>query len=157
MRHAAKRDDVEPAIVDALEAAGWTVVKVSDKGFPDLACFRRGVVRLLECKGPDGDLTPAQEKTFRRIGAAHVTVHVVRTPTEALLAVAQGVEGVLGPLVIPTRTPCDSCHERPRGIGLSVCEPCAKAIYGGPSRPVVTPAYQKAQTEAVVPKKRRKA
>lgn len=27
-------------------------------------------------------------------------------------------------------TLCDSCHERPRGAGLSVCEPCAKAIYG---------------------------
>lgn len=98
MRHAAKRDDTEPAIVQALELAGWTVVKVSDTGFPDLACFRRGVVRFLECKGPDGALTPAQEKTFGRIQGALVTVHVVRTPEEALMAVGAPVEGVLQPL-----------------------------------------------------------
>lgn len=124
LRHAAKRDDTEPVIVKALELAGWTVVKVSDGGFPDLVCCRRGVVRFLEVKSPGGTLTDAQEKTFRRIEAALVTVHVVRTPEEALLAVGAPMEGVLPPLSTKGH--------------------------------LVTPAYQKAQTAAVVPLKRKR-
>lgn len=96
--HGAKRDDTEPAIVTALELAGWTVIKVSDAGFPDLVVLRKGVVRFLEVKSPGGTLTPAQEKTFRRIQGAMATVHVVRTPEEALMAVRAPVEGILPPL-----------------------------------------------------------
>jgi len=98
MRYASKRDENEPAIVQALELAGWTVVPVSSRGAPDLLCARRGVLKLLEVKGPDGDLTPAQEETFARLAGALVTVHVVRTPEEALMAVRAPVEGVLPPL-----------------------------------------------------------
>lgn len=108
----------------ALELAGWTVLKVSDTGLPDLVCLRRGVVKFLECKSPGGNLTPAQEYTFRRFAAALVTVHVVRTPEEALMAVGAPVEGALPPLP-------------------------AKGH-------LVTPAYQKAQTAAVVPPKRKR-
>ncbi len=96
--HGAKRDDAEPNIVTALELAGWTVIKVSDAGFPDLVCLRKCVVRFLEVKSPGGTLTAAQEKTFRRIQGAMVPVHVVRTPEEALMAVRAPVEGILPPL-----------------------------------------------------------
>lgn len=98
MRRAAKRDANEPEIVEALELAGWTVVKISDSGLPDLLCLRRGVTRLVEVKAPDGHLTSAQEKTFKRIQGAMVPVHVVRTPEEALYAVRAPVEGILPPL-----------------------------------------------------------
>jgi hypothetical protein len=192
LRHAAKRDDVEPAIVTALELAGWTVVKVSDKGFPDLACFRKGEVRFLECKGPDGTLTPAQKTTFARMQGALVTVYVVRTPEEALYAVGAPVEGVLGPLTIrkawdaaakiPTtedglipvhpksiagvaiqrlveeRGYIDAViHEDTRepfstGLAVTVPREVLEEMYGH----LVTPAFQKAQTEAVIPKPRRK-
>lgn len=98
MRWAAKRDANEPEIVAALEMAGWTVIKVSDSGFPDLLCARKGVLKLLEVKMPDGELTPAQEKTFARIQRALVSVHVVRTPEEALMAVKAPVESELKPM-----------------------------------------------------------
>lgn len=87
MRFAAKRDANEGEIVTALELAGWSVFKVSDTGLPDLICCRRGVLALLEVKAPDGDLTPAQVKTFQRLRAAGYEVAVVRTPAEALTAV----------------------------------------------------------------------
>lgn len=142
MRWAAKRDSNEPEIVKALERAGWTVVKVSDKGVPDLLCFRRGVVKMLEVKGPDGALTPAQVETFTRIHAALVTVHVVRTPEEALMAVGAPVESELKPI--------PGLPMMPTGLQRTIREHC------GPGH-VVTPAFQREQTEAVVPKKRRKA
>lgn len=98
MRRAAKRDDTEPAIVQALQLAGWTVLRVSDGGVPDLLCARSGVLKLLEVKSPGGRLTDAQERTFQRLAAALVTVHVVTTPEEALVAVKAPVESVLPPL-----------------------------------------------------------
>lgn len=123
MRRAAKRDTTEPGIVKALEAAGWTVIRISDTGAPDLLAIRRGVLTALECKSPGGTLTPAQQTAFMRWAAAGLPVKVVRTPEEALMAVGATVEGVLQPLV--------SGH-------------------------VVTPEFQREQTEAVVPKRRRK-
>lgn len=149
MRHAAKRDANEPDIIDALELAGWTVIPVSDTGVMDLLCIRRGVVKLLEVKSEKGKLTPAQEKTFARIHAAGGTVHVVRTPAEALHAVALGVESELGPrearaLVMPPPAVQRQIEESQSTASVQL------AGYR------VTPAYQKAQTEAVVPKKRKK-
>ncbi|MBN1208976.1 MAG: VRR-NUC domain-containing protein [Myxococcaceae bacterium] len=87
-RWAAKRDDNEAAIVQALELAGWTVVRVSSPGVMDLLCGRQGVIRLLEVKGKHGRLTPAQERLLLRLRAARIQVAVVRTPEEALAAVA---------------------------------------------------------------------
>lgn len=179
MRHAAKRDANEPEIVRALELAGWTVIPISDTGVMDLLCIRRGVIRLLEVKGPKGKLTPAQEKTFARIHAALGTVHIVRTPAEALRAVALGVESELGPrsemrrlydavkdapqddLTIPVHP--DSIAGQAirrlveeRGFIDEVIHPDRRPFNLGLGV-VVTPAYQKSQTEAVVPKRRKKA
>lgn len=86
MRRAAKRDDNEAVIVTALQSAGWTVVRVSDSGAPDLICVRMGDLRLVEVKGPKGTLTPAQEVAFERLNKAGVTVLVVRSPADALEA-----------------------------------------------------------------------
>lgn len=84
MRRAAKRDDNEPLIVQAIQSAGWTVIRVSSPGFPDLACAKDGLFVPLEVKSDDGDLTPAQEKTFTELANAGVQVPVVRGPSSAL-------------------------------------------------------------------------
>lgn len=84
MRRAAKRDDNEALIVTALQSAGWTVIRVSSPGFPDLACAKDGLFVPLEVKSDDGDLTPAQEKTFTELANAGVQVPVVRGPSSAL-------------------------------------------------------------------------
>lgn len=49
MRRAAKRDLVEPAIVEALQAAGWQVWRELPC---DLLCFKAGTWRTLEAKSP---------------------------------------------------------------------------------------------------------
>lgn len=171
MRWAAKRDANEPEIVKALERAGWLVMKVSDKGAPDLLCARKGRLVLVEVKGPKGKLTPAQVESHARLSFAGVTVHVVTTPEEALMAVGAPVEVVLGPLDMATiRKAFTTAREggdlsipiHPNSIAGRALRAEVKAkghvdveedqIAGH----VVTPAYQREQTEAVVPKKRPK-
>jgi hypothetical protein len=49
-RRAAKRDLSERDVVAALKACGWIVGKVSEKGWPDLICYRDGQLRLIEVK-----------------------------------------------------------------------------------------------------------
>jgi hypothetical protein len=92
MRRAAKRDDNEALIVTALQSAGWTVVRVSDAGAPDLLVARDGVLTLVEVKGPKGTLTPVQEVAFTKLATAGVLVQVVRSPWEALAAVGASWE-----------------------------------------------------------------
>lgn len=148
MRVAAKRDQNEHEIIRALELAGWSVFPVSDTGLMDLLCIRRGVIRLLEVKGPKGKLTPAQEKTFARIRAAGGEVKVVRTPAEALLAVAQGVEAELGP------------RTKPKGDWLEAMKEFqaeSERLMGLSPHHFVTPEFQREQTESVVPRRKKKA
>lgn len=87
MRWAAQRDEAEPAVVRALQLAGWTVEKVSAPGFPDLLCVRRGVAVLLEVKSTGGRMKRAQVELHARLRAAGLVVAVVTTPEEALAAV----------------------------------------------------------------------
>ena len=75
-RRAAKRDANEPAIVAALEAVGCHVQKIdADDGTPDLVvaypdrslyiddpCLWSWQMCYMEVKGPNGKLTPVQEK-----------------------------------------------------------------------------------------------
>ena len=172
MRFAAKRDVTEPAIVRALEAAGWTVLKISDTGLPDLLCMRRGVVRFLECKSPGGTLTPAQAAAFQRFAGALVTVHVVRTPEEALMAVGAPVEGVLQPVLDMRRL--HDHMKRTAQVGPLTIPVHPNSIAGKALRAevkakghvdveedqivghVATPEFQREQTEAVVPKRRKR-
>lgn len=112
MRWAAQRDTAEPAVVQALTLAGWTVERLSDKGFPDLLCVRRGEVVLLEVKSKGGRMKPAQVDLHARLRAAGLAVAIVTTPEEALAA----VRGEAG------RTALDVRAERRRGERRSLAE-----------------------------------
>jgi hypothetical protein len=80
MRRAAKRDDSEPAIVDALHRAGCLVERLERW---DLLVSKAGRLFLLECKTGVGRATRRQE----RGSLEGWPVVVVRTPIEALRAV----------------------------------------------------------------------
>ena len=85
-----ERDANEPEIIRALERIGASVIRMHTP--VDLLCGFRGCNYLIEIKrplGPKGgkrgrDLTPDQRVFFK---VWHGKVHIVRTPTEALLAV----------------------------------------------------------------------
>lgn len=85
MRHAAKRDDNEEAIVKALRRCGASVHRLDDKGVPDLLVGWCGKMFIIEVKGPKGRLTKAQ-KGFRKLwkGPPPATV---TTEIEALTAI----------------------------------------------------------------------
>ncbi len=79
MIRAAKRDAVEPEIIQALEAAGVRVQPLSAPGVPDLLTWTpRTGFRLLEVKSRYGTLTKAQKRF------AKMPYTVVRTAEEAL-------------------------------------------------------------------------
>lgn len=101
MRRAAQRDANEPIIVEALEAVGAAVQRLSAPGVPDLLVGYRGVLYLLEVKlplgprgglperrgheGGRGDMTAAQVKWWDAWkGPAPV---IVRNASEALAAI----------------------------------------------------------------------
>lgn len=84
VRNAAKRDTTERGIIQALEADGWRVVQVSDKGFPDLFCARRGAAVVLDAKSVGGVLQPAQLLVFQEMEKGGVLVGIVVTPEEAV-------------------------------------------------------------------------
>lgn len=102
MRRAAKVDGNHAAVINALRAAGSTVVDASamGKGFPDLVVGRGGITFLLEVKAPetlrkDGApkalfgtdaATAERQAKFRETWRGGV-IRVVRTPIEALTAV----------------------------------------------------------------------
>jgi hypothetical protein len=73
-----KRDLNEPAIVDALESIGLTVVRLSAPGVPDLLVWSPwDGTRLLEVKSGTGRLTPQQEEFV-------MPFTIVRSEQEAL-------------------------------------------------------------------------
>jgi len=85
VRHALRVDDNQPAIVEALRAAG---VKVEIVGRPlDLLCaVKRGSryeTLLIEVKDEDGRFTKVQAEFM---AAWPGEVHICRTPEEALRA-----------------------------------------------------------------------
>jgi hypothetical protein len=81
-RYAARRDDNEPAIVDALLANGFDVFKLSKP--LDLLVWRKSGVAylLLEVKTPSGRITDDQASFLER--TVGLPRGVVRTPEEAL-------------------------------------------------------------------------
>jgi Holliday junction resolvase len=84
VRLRAKRDANEKAIVEALEAYGAYVFRVSGEGVPDLFVHYRGVWTPLEVKAKRGTLT-------KRQAAVTHAIPIVRTVDEALAAI--GVKG----------------------------------------------------------------
>ena len=109
-KRAARRDESEPAIVDALRAAGATVVQLNGPGLPDLLVGLAGRTYLLEVKNPLG---PRGGDPGRGTGVARVSAGgdgtlsrdqlawwaawrgsppvIVRTPAEALAAIGATV------------------------------------------------------------------
>lgn len=82
-RRAAKRDAIEPEIIQALRSAGCRVWQLS-KPF-DLLCGLSGRFVVLEVKTGKGRLTDAQEGDLAR--AHGLPVYVVRSVEDALQAV----------------------------------------------------------------------
>jgi hypothetical protein len=83
-RRAARRDDNEREIIDALRQVGATVQQISVKGAPDLLVGFRGTNFLLEIKNQNGKLTH-DEKNW--ISGWAGRVYIVQTPEEALQAI----------------------------------------------------------------------
>lgn len=69
-----RRDQSEPAIVDALRAVGAEVWYLSGSGIPDLLIRFRGIWTPLEVKTAKGKLTTHQSSDFP----------IARTPEQAL-------------------------------------------------------------------------
>jgi Holliday junction resolvase len=60
-RTAARRDQSEAAIVQALRQLGWSVLQVSVKDGPDLFAARNGRSVAIECKTGKRKLKPGQD------------------------------------------------------------------------------------------------
>lgn len=86
-RYNAKRDANEPAIVDALRAAGAYVWRISEKDVCDLLVIFRGVTHLLEVKVPKGTVKSGQETFIAAWNEAGGSAAIVRTEEEALAAI----------------------------------------------------------------------
>lgn len=86
-RYAKARDANEPGIIKALERAGATVLRLDEPC--DLLVGFRGRNHLLEVKNPKGKdrVTVKQATVFAWWRG---TIHVVRTPEEAVYAVTLG-------------------------------------------------------------------
>ena len=55
---------IQSRIKKALKPFGWKVIRpiaISDSGYPDLWCLRKGKLVLVETKQPGEDLTPIQK------------------------------------------------------------------------------------------------
>lgn len=93
-RFAAKRDANEPAIVQALEAQGFHVARVSGKGFPDLVVSKGGgFLRLVEIKNPKGkNRETDDQRKFREAyqGPAVVTLRSVDDALKFMLLAMEG-------------------------------------------------------------------
>jgi hypothetical protein len=81
MRRAAKRDQSEGDIVDALLSAGWSVERWSQRDCPDLVLGRRGINLLAEVKTGKKTRRAGQAKWHREWRGR---VIVLRTVEEAL-------------------------------------------------------------------------
>jgi Holliday junction resolvase len=85
-RRNAKRDANEKEIVSALRKVGAKVALISGAGFPDLVCWYRGRITLIECKTAKGRATSAQEATTAD-GWPVVTVKTVEESLRAIGAI----------------------------------------------------------------------
>jgi len=88
MRRAAKIDLNQPDIVEALRKVGASVVSLASigQGCPDLLACKGDKLWLIEVKGPKGTLTDDQKRFILNWSG---TVHIIRTPDEALKLVGE--------------------------------------------------------------------
>jgi hypothetical protein len=109
MRRAARRDENEAAIVEALRKAGAYVQPISGKDVPDLLVGFAGKTFLFEVKRPAGkkggtshrNLLPGQERFHQQWRGGLVSV--VRSPVDALKAIGCGVESEASGTVCPDK------------------------------------------------------
>lgn len=90
-----RRDGNEPAIIEALRAAGAFVEQLNGTGTPDLLVLYRGTLTLIEVKNPEqsdgngytktGKLTEDQVKWWAAWGEPKPTI--VYSADEALVAI----------------------------------------------------------------------
>lgn len=59
--HRARRDTSEGEVIAALEACGWQVKKLAQKGIPDLMVCKAGTVKLVEVKTGNGKHRETQD------------------------------------------------------------------------------------------------
>jgi len=86
LRHNARRDRNEPEIVEALEAMGFHVDRISGKGLPDLLVAKAGRMWLVEVKTPKGTFKPAQNKwRIKWTGPAPITLRSVEDAARFML------------------------------------------------------------------------
>lgn len=91
MRHNARRDGNEKAIVEALEAQGFVVDRISGKGLPDLLVSKAGRQWLVEVKMPKGVFKPAQIEWRQRFrGPAPITLRSVDDALRFCLLACEG-------------------------------------------------------------------
>lgn len=182
---AAQRDKSEPDIIDALRKVGATVWQVSGKDIPDLLVGYKGRTFLLEVKTRGLEYTDKRNgKTYKRDGALRAgqkeffaswrggPAREVYTPEEALMAVGAPVEGVLQPVLDMRRL--HDHMKRTAQVGPLTIPVHPNSIAGKALRAdvkakghvdvtdeqiighVVTPAFQREQTKAVAPQRRKK-
>lgn len=77
-----RRDINEAIIVEALEARGFHVDRISGAGIPDLLVSKHGSQWLIEIKRPKGKYTPAQVQWRSKFKGP--APRVLRTVEEAL-------------------------------------------------------------------------
>lgn len=130
----AHRDAAEPDIIAALRKVGATVWQLSGKDIPDLLVGYKGQTVLLEVKTPDKSYTDKRNgKTYRRDGA-------LSAGQKAFFDSWRGAKAC------EVFTP----EEALMAVGAPV-EGVLQPLEGHR----ITPAYQKAQTADVVPKRRK--
>jgi hypothetical protein len=91
-RYAKRRDVSEPAIVQAIEAAGWSTWRLDEPA--DLLCWKAGRgFRVLECKTPDakGKFRERSDRAKQNAFCALTGVNRVCNPLQALQALGEGV------------------------------------------------------------------
>lgn len=88
MRRAAKIDEVQPSIVEALRKVGASVVSLASigQGCPDLLACKGDKLWLIEVKGPKGTLTDDQKRFILNWRGP---VHIIRSADEALRLVGE--------------------------------------------------------------------
>lgn len=89
-----RRDSNEDVIVQALQAVGVLVWRISAPGLPDLLSFYKGVWRPLEVKRGRASLTPQQREVY-----AKAPFPIVTSVDEAYLAVGLVRRGLTRPYV----------------------------------------------------------
>lgn len=89
-RYAAKRDNNESEIIQALRAAGCTVQQLSIKGCPDLLVgfidpdTQEPKNYLFEIKGPKGKLTPDEESWINGWSGMVFVIYSIEDALEAI-------------------------------------------------------------------------